>query len=231
MRVRLRVDGASTGRDYGASMRSPVAMALAALLTASGIAVSPPAQAAAQLTQTVLNSLPVAPEHDLGYDRALFRHWITQQGCTTRQNVIIRQRTAGTVRGCTVVDGQWFSDYDGVLTSNARTFDIDHQVPLKEAWDSGAWRWTPDERTAYANDLDYVNALNAVSASSNRSKGEQDPAEWMPPRQADACRYAKAWIGVKYRWRLAVDAREKAVLRVILRTCPPRMELPPLASA
>ena len=115
------------------------------------------------------------------------------------------------------------------MTSTPRSFDIDHLVPLKEAWDSGAWRWGADERTAYANDLDYVSALIAVSASSNRSKGDQDPAEWMPPRAEDSCAYATGWIGVKYRWRLAVDAQEKRALQGILRNCPPRMQLPPLA--
>ncbi len=211
-------------------MRSPISLALAGLLTTCGIAFAVPAQSATQLAETVLNSLPVSPEHVGGYDRSLFKHWITQQGCTTRQDVIIRQRTAGMVKGCAVVDGQWFSDYDGVITANARGFDIDHQVPLKEAWDSGAWRWTPDERKAYANDLGYANSLNAVSASSNRSKGDQDPAEWMPPRASDACRYAKAWVGVKYRWRLAVDAKEKSALTRILQACPPAMDLPQLAA-
>lgn len=211
-------------------MRSPVAIALAALLASCGIALVAPAEATTQLTATVLNSLPVAPEHESGYDRSLFKHWIKQQGCTTRQDVIIRDRTAGTLDGCLVVDGQWFSDYDGAVTSNPRGFDIDHQVPLKEAWDSGAWRWNADERKAYANDLGYASSLNAVSASSNRSKGEQDPAEWMPPRLVDSCRYAKTWIGVKYRWRLGVDSIEKTALQQILRSCPPRMELPPLAA-
>jgi hypothetical protein len=211
-------------------VRSPVALALVGLLTSCGIAFATPSEATTQLSETVLNSLPVAPEHQGGYDRSLFKHWITQQGCTTRQDVIILQRTAGTVSGCTVLDGQWFSDYDGVISSNARSFDIDHQVPLKEAWDSGAWRWTAEQRKAYANDLGYANSLNAVSASSNRSKGEQDPAEWMPPRAADTCRYAKAWVGVKYRWRLAVDADEKTTLIRILRACPAKMELPDLAT-
>ncbi len=211
-------------------MRSPIALVLAGLLASSGVAVATPASATTQLTQTVLNSLPVAPEHETGYDRSLFRHWIKQQGCTTRQDVFIRQRSTGTVNGCIVVDGQWFSAYDGIVTTNSRGFDIDHQVPLKEAWDSGAWRWSAEERRAYANDLGYANSLNAVSAASNRSKGEQDPAEWLPPRTSDACRYAKAWVGVKYRWRLAVDVQEKTALQGILRTCSARMALPQLAA-
>ncbi len=199
-------------------------------MTCGVVAVSP-AQAATQNAQTLLTSLPVAPEHAGGYNRSLFKHWIRQNGCTTRQDVLIRDAIGGRLNGCTMVDARWYSAYDGVTTTNARTFDIDHEVPLKEAWDSGAWRWTPDRRTAYANDLGYVNSLIAVSASSNRSKSDQDPAEWMPPNTADTCRYVKAWIGVKYRWRLAVDSVEKSSLLQLLRGCPQKMEVPDLASA
>ena len=216
---------------YRADMHrgSAVAFGLASLLMTCGVVAIAPAQASTQNVQTLLNSLPVSPEHQGGYDRSLFKHWITQDGCTTRQDVLIRDAISGRTSGCTVVDGRWYSAYDGVTTSNARTFDIDHEVPLKEAWDSGAWRWTPDKRKAFANDLGYVNSLIAVSASSNRSKSDQDPAEWMPPNSADTCRYVKAWVGVKYRWRLAVDSLEKSSILRLLRGCPEQMQLPDLA--
>lgn len=217
---------------YRAQVRtaSPIAIGFTAILLASGLAAAPPAQATTRSAVTLLNSLPVSPEHAGGYDRALFRHWIRQDGCTTRQGVLIRDRIAGRVTGCTVADGRWYSRYDGVTTASARSFDIDHEVPLKEAWDSGAWRWTPDRRKAYANDLGYSDSLIAVSASSNRSKGDQDPADWMPPNTADTCRYTKAWVGVKYRWRLAVDTTEKAAISRTLRDCPAAMQLPELAA-
>ena len=209
---------------------SAIAIGLAGLLMTCGVVAISPADAATQNAQTLLTSLPVSPEHAGGYDRLLFKHWIRQNGCTTRQDVLIREAIGGRLNGCTMVDSRWYSAYDGVSTSNARTFDIDHEVPLKEAWDSGAWRWTPDRRTAFANDLGYVNSLIAVSASSNRSKSDQDPAEWMPPNTSDTCRYVKAWIGVKYRWRLAVDSLEKSSILRLLRGCPLQMEVPDLAS-
>ncbi len=209
---------------------SPVAIGLAGVLMTCGVVAISPADAATQNAQTLLTSLPVSPEHAGGYERSMFKHWIRQNGCTTRQDVLIRDAIGGRLNGCTMVDARWYSAYDGVTTTNARTFDIDHEVPLKEAWDSGAWRWTPDRRTAYANDLGYVNSLIAVSASSNRSKSDQDPAEWMPPNTADTCRYVKAWIGVKYRWRLAVDSLEKSSILQLLRGCPQQMEVPDLAS-
>ena len=210
---------------------SAVAIGLAGLLMTCGVVAASPASSATQNAQTLLTSLPVSPEHIGGYDRSLFKHWIRQNGCTTRQIVLIREAIGGRLNDCTMVNARWYSAYDGLTTTNARTFDIDHEVPLKEAWDSGAWRWTPDRRTAFANDLGYVNSLIAVSASSNRSKSDQDPADWLPTNTADTCRYVKAWIGVKYRWRLAVDSVEKSSILQLLRGCPQKMEVPDLASA
>jgi hypothetical protein len=65
--------------------------------------------------------------------------------------------------------------YDGVTTTNPSKFDIDHVVPLGEAWVSGARKWTTAKRTTYANDLGYAWSLDAVTAHSNRSKGDRDP--------------------------------------------------------
>lgn len=177
----------------------------------------------------VLNSLPVSAERASGYDRELFRHWsdLDADGCNTREQVLIDERIAGQVAGCDVLGGRWRSMYDGDVTSNSSSFDIDHYVPLKEAWDSGAWRWNPATRERFANDLGFPGALIAVSASSNRSKSDRDPAEWLPERAV--CKYAKTWVAVKFRWRLAVDSTEKSELMRILRGCSPTMRVPSLA--
>ena len=177
----------------------------------------------------VLNSLPVSPEQSAGYDRDLFRHWsdLDGNGCDTRDDVLIDERVVGSVVGCEVMGGTWSSSYDGVRTTDPSGFDVDHVVPLKEAWDSGAWRWSANTRERFANDLDYPGALIAVSASSNRSKSDRDPAEWLPER--GLCRYAKTWIAVKFRWRLAVDSREKSELTRILLGCSPTMRVPSVA--
>ena len=206
--------------------RSALTAALAAfvLVTSIGTAHAENRQPALQ----VLNSLPVAAEVDGGYDRDLFRHWITgANGCTTRERVLQAEARSGTVRGCDVAGGSWVSRYDGVRTANPSRFDIDHMVPLNEAWQSGAWRWTNATREAFANDLGYAHSLVAVSASSNRSKSDRDPQEWLPG--SSRCWYAASWIAVKYRWRLAVDAGEKRVLTKVLGRCPRLMTVPGLA--
>lgn len=154
---------------------------------------------------------------DVGYDRDLFRLWVDadHDGCNTRCEVLeVERRT-----DLPDVGTGWYSAYDGATTADPSRFDVDHVVPLAEAWRSGASAWTPDQREAYANDLDLAGALIAVSASSNRSKGDRDPAEWRPPRVEDWCTYAIDWIAVKAKWSLSSDPAEVASLEDLLARC------------
>jgi hypothetical protein len=201
-----------------------------ALIVAISFGFSPAATSASRVDPVrLLNSLPVSKEVTSGYNRDLFRHWsdLDSDGCDTREEVLIDERIAGSVVGCKVVNGKWISQYDGVTTTNSSSFDIDHFVPLKEAWDSGAWRWDSSTRERFANDQGYPLSLIAVSASSNRSKSDRDPSDWLPSE--NLCLYAKSWVGVKFRWRLSVDSREKSKLRQLLSNCKGTMKIPPRA--
>lgn len=156
------------------------------------------------------------------YKRSMFRHWVRQpDGCTTREVVLIRDAIGGTRAGCQMVGATWVSPYDEVSTTDPSTFDIDHMVPLKEAWVSGAHDWTAERRTAFANDLGYLFSLLAVSASSNRSKGDRGPVAWMPPNVSDTCSYVAEWVAVKWRWNLSMDAAEKREVQAVLEDCGP----------
>ena len=173
---------------------------------------------------TLLGSLAVEAEQPNGYDRGLFRHWVDADGdgCDTRREVLITEAvTAPAVgAGCGLSDGMWVSRYDSVTeTGTGRGFDIDHLVPLKEAWDSGAHGWDAQTRERFANDLGYEQSLVAVSAGSNRSKGAQDPTGWLPPERSQRCWYAAAWINVKARWELSVDPAEADTLYNIISGC------------
>ncbi|MBH8587129.1 HNH endonuclease family protein [Thermoactinomyces sp. CICC 10520] len=179
----------------------------------------PPDTPSKSTAQSELNSLTVSPEGSLdGYSREKFPHWIDQGGgCDTRQ--IVLQRDADYYSGsCPVSSGKWYSYYDGVTVSDPSGLDVDHIVPLAEAWRSGASSWTTQKRQAFANDLDGPQLI-AVSASSNRSKGDQDPASWKPPRSGAHCAYAKWWIHTKYRWGLTLQSSEKSALQNMLNTC------------
>lgn len=171
-----------------------------------------------------LDALTVAAELSRsGYGRKRFKHWsdLDGDGCNTRQEVLIEESLVVLTLGprCALVGGSWFSPYDGTFTTNPSTFDVDHFVPLAEAWDSGAKAWSDTERERYANDMEHADTLIAVTGSSNRSKADRDPAEWLPPREEFRCAYAQTWIDVKVAWRLTVDAAEMAALEAVLADC------------
>jgi len=171
----------------------------------------------------LLVSLVIEPESPEPYDRSLFRHWIDVDGdgCNARREVLIAEAIEAPTIGdrCDLIGGLWYSAFDGVTSDDDSSFDVDHMVPLSEAWDSGANEWSSDRRRAFANDLDLPQALIAVSASSNRSKGDKDPADWLPPLQSYRCQYVEDWVRVKVKWELSVDQREFSAIRSLLATC------------
>ena len=167
--------------------------------------------------------LPVDDEVRDGYDRDKFKHWIDEDGngCDTRYEVLISEAVdePDVSDDCDLTGGKWLSYYDNEEFTDPGDLDIDHMVPLAESWDSGARDWTDDDRERYANDLDEEAGLVAVSASSNRQKGDQDPAEWMPSEEDVACQYVTEWTIVKTRWQLSVDETEKGALEDISTDC------------
>lgn len=206
------------------SLRSRVALAVAAVPLTSLVVIAPaPTATAGTVTvsvplRTAIRNLPVAAETRTGYDRAKFSGWIDADGdCRDTREEVLAAESLVAVRGCDIQSGKWRSYYDGVVTYDSTALDIDHLVALAEAWDSGAKRWTAATRTRYANDLGDSRSLVAVTASSNRSKGDRDPAEWMP--QLGRCTYVKQWVAVKIRWRLNVDSTEKQALARQASTC------------
>ncbi|MFF3598019.1 HNH endonuclease family protein [Kitasatospora indigofera] len=170
-----------------------------------------------------LDALPVTDEDRTGYVRTAFRHWIDadRDGCDTRREVIIDEAVQAPEVGarCALTGGQWYSPYDAVTVTDAAGLDVDHMVPLAEAWDSGASSWSAAERQAYANDLDDDRSLIAVTAKSNRSKADKDPADWLPPAADYVCTYITNWTTVKTRWGLTADPREKDALQRIAAGC------------
>jgi len=203
--------------------------AVAASFVAGAVVLVSPASAAPAETVTMtlqdaIAGLPLAAEVRDGYERTKFRHWVDadRDSCNTRQEVLIEEAIVPPAVGprCVISGGLWRSYYDSVTTQNAKDLDIDHVVPLAEAWDSGASAWTPSRRQAYANDLGDSRSLAAVSAGQNRQKGDQDPGTWVPKEAAAHCRYVGEWAVVKTRWSLSVDPVEKAALEEIAAGCP-----------
>jgi len=180
-------------------------------------------ETSASSLSTLIESLEVAEETPNGYDRGLFKHWVDADGdgCHAREEVLIAESLKKVTVGssCSISGGEWVSAFDLVVTTNPSNFDVDHFVPLKEAWDSGASEWDSATRQSFANDLGYEMSLIAVSASSNRSKSDRDPADWLPPNADYRCEYAVAWAQFKSRWSLSIDPKEKVALLGLADEC------------
>ncbi|WUO94629.1 HNH endonuclease family protein [Streptomyces sp. NBC_00272] len=114
--------------------------------------------------------------------------------------------------GCKLTGGSWRSAYDDVVVTDAGRLDVDHFVPLAEVCDSEQVPWSAARREAYANDQASPVTLIAVSAASNRSKADKDPAQWLPSDGSYHCTYAATWVGTKLRWDLAADENERQAL-------------------
>ncbi|MDB1087118.1 HNH endonuclease family protein [Streptomyces sp. ACA25] len=170
--------------------------------------------------RTQLASLTVAePGSMAGYGRERFSHWSTVDGCSARQIVLQRDGTNVVVDdSCQPESGEWYSPFDDVTLTDASDVDIDHIVPLAEAWRSGADAWDDERRKEFANDLTNPQLI-AVSASSNRSKGDQHPGDWQPI-EAYWCEYGLAWTGTKHAYDLTVTEDEHEQLVEMLDTCP-----------
>lgn len=168
-----------------------------------------------------------------GYDRDLFgTAWsdVDGNGCNQRDDVLLRDAVEGAVSvvsdgACDhdVVAGEWVDPYTGQHLefdnlkdpSQAQAIQIDHIVPLAEAWRSGAASWDEQTREQYANTL---GNLLAVDGPTNSAKGDDDPAAWKP-RKAYQCDYATRWITIKHEWDLSADQPEIDALHDLLDTC------------
>lgn len=171
-----------------------------------------------------IKTLKIAPDIRDGYARSKFKHWsdLDKNGCNTRNDVIIMEAQVKPKidKGCKIVKdtGKWYSAYDGVIVTTFSALDVDHMVPLAEAWDSGANKWDAAKREVYANDMGDPTSLIAVTAATNRSKSDQDPAEWLPAK--DVCTYIANWVHVKVRWSLTVDEKELKAIKDNTAKCP-----------
>ncbi|MCG5470801.1 HNH endonuclease family protein [Micromonospora sp. LAH09] len=167
-----------------------------------------------------LGQLTVATAGSMkGYSRDHFPHWRdTGKNCDVRDSILQRDGKDVKLSGCNVVDGRWESVYDGRSAADPADVDIDHMVPLANAWRSGADEWDDQKRGDFANDTTRPQLI-AVSASSNRAKGDQDPSQWKPANREYWCKYAESWVTVKHYWRLTVTSAEKAALTDMLEGC------------
>lgn len=193
------------------------------------LAARTPADALTLTASDLLDRLAVRAESGWSsYDRERFGYPsdADRDGCDTRAEVLMQESTTATTRNtyCTVQSGRWISFVDGRVWTDPGKVQIDHLVPLSEAWASGARGWTSSRLVAFGNDLGYPWSLNAITGTLNASKGDGDPADWLPPLSGVRCAYAIRWMKVKFRWGLSIDTAERSALaRLLSGTCGERL--------
>ena len=179
-----------------------------------------------------LSELRVRPAGSMtGYSREQFPHWSDARefgwklesgtpdpdSCDARDAALIRDGKNERVEAyCDVLSGSWFDPYGGGTYTDPADIDIDHIVPLANAWRSGASSWDTTRRESFAN---VPRDLLSVDDGLNQSKGDKGPEAWKPPRKSYWCAYSKKWIGVKHYWDLSVTSDEKAALKQMLGRC------------
>jgi Protein of unknown function (DUF1524) len=180
-----------------------------------------------------LAGIRIAPEARVSYERARdYGDWMRMSApynrCFNVRDQVLSdesrrrlrvKRPSGTGWRCTITAGLWNDPYTGKRFTNPKHLDVDHVVPLKEAHQSGAHRWSRDRRREYANELRDPKHLLAVSLAENRRKGDRDPPNYMPRNTAFHCRYLEYWIAIKRRWNLSMDRVEAAFIRRRLAAC------------
>ena len=163
----------------------------------------------------------------VGYSREDFPHWAadgTQVGwdepdgsCDVRDDALVRDGHDVKVdEECSITAGEWLDPYTGTTLTDSEDVDIDHVVPLANAWRSGANDWDENRRETYAND---PGVLLSVDDAANQTKGDKGPEAWLPPNVHYRCEYARRWISIKHQWNLTVNAQEKATLQEMLQGC------------
>lgn len=217
--------------------RWEIRLAIAIVLLLAAPSVAYPAQARTFVAATeisassALSSLPVkgrAPK--TGYSRAQFGPtWadVDRNGCDTRNDMLKRDLTEITFKAksknCVVLSGVLLDRYSGETINFTRgnissmEVQIDHVVALSNAWQTGAFKLTVAQRTAFANDP--LN-LFAVKGRLNSQKGDGDAATWLPPLKSFRCAYVAQQIAVKSKYLLWVTAPEKDAMVRILASCP-----------
>ena len=101
--------------------------------------------------------------------------------------------------------------YTNYKSPNQRQFHADHQVAIKEAWQSGGYKWSPAQKQKFATD-----ESNIVMSESqvNRAKGYKGPNKWLPPH--NVTKYLLKRESTKKKYNLTSNKKEAKVFKNII---------------
>lgn len=154
-----------------------------------------------------------------------FGRWVNDKrdkDChNTRAKVLIRDSETPVVfkpdNRCTVESGEWNDPYTkSVLTDAISEVQVDHLVPLKNAFVSGAHSWNYQTRCLYANYLGSNYHLKPIDGEENMRKSDGTPARYVPSNPEYRCTYIKNWLMVKLAWNLEMTAKEAYAIKEVI---------------
>lgn len=173
-----------------------------------------------------LDQLTISAENGAEYRRSAFgKGWkdLDDDGCKTRDEILARDlETSQSSDGCVITSGTLHDPYTGHTIDfirgekSSQAVQIDHQVPLSQAWASGARDWDKNRRVEFANDPEN---LLAVDGTANQSKQDKDAASWLPDNPNEQCGYVARQIYIKDKYQLSIDQREHDALSTVLQSC------------
>ncbi len=148
------------------------------------------------------------------YNRKAWKYPVdSDKNCINTRSEILKSRSTTSVtfnkKGCTVVAGKWDDYYYPETHTIAKKVDIDHLVPLKNAHETGGYRWTKKRRETFANDPENLVVTNLRY---NRKKGAKGIDGWLPVHRDYACKYIKDWVKIKKKYNLEMTSKEQMTL-------------------
>lgn len=178
------------------------------------------------------NSHPPKPNEK--YDRKKhFGVWLDfphDNTCLTTRGLVLERDTLGPIKvyenkPCFISEGLWYDPYTDAYYDDAKEIEIDHVVPLKQAYIAGAHSWTWKQRCSYFNFLGNRNHLIPIEGKVNSAKLDNGPEEWMPPNVDYHCQYLSNWLRVKAIWKLMLSEIETKTISTINQslTCDPKL--------
>ena len=184
-------------------------------------------------TSSAMSGIRIAEADNSPYRRADYGSgWNVGQGCNIRSRLLIAQSTVKTTtasNGCTVTYGVWIDPYSGAkLVGNpyqgdgtSNDLDIDHIIPLRYVNQHGGYAWSSDQKHTYAKSLSAMNngVYLAVSATENRRKSDQGPADYYPSNPSYYCEYSRRWRNIARTYSIALSSRDYNKIKEVLTQC------------
>lgn len=136
----------------------------------------------------------------------------------TRHEVLIEEGLDSAVDVCKVVAGTWFDPFTGLTFTDPQDLEVDHVVSLDDAWDSGAWAFTPEQLREFGNQM---GNMNAIEAGENQRKANLGPADYVPANSEFLCNYLVQYASVKIAWGLTITPEDYAAIEQGLSACDP----------